>query len=282
MTRLTELAQVLDPDGRDRVADVRMVRGNELHCSVRPAGIGALADLLRDRFGAELLFMAAADRRADRGALRGPLSLRGRLGRTGSSTPPPRVPAEAPTIPSLATFHYPVSRFEREIYDLFGITAEGHPDAAAPRAPRVLARRLLPAAEGRGAARVHRRRAGLPVHRGGRRGRVRDPGGAGPRRRDRAGPLPLQRRGRDDHRHEVASVLHPQGHREALRGPRARRRGRSWPERISGDTHRGPFARLLPGAGGGGRDDGARAGALPSRRAPRDGAPLQPRGRLSA
>ena len=29
---------------------------------------------------------------------------------------------------SLATFHYPASRFEREIYDLFGIAAEGHPD----------------------------------------------------------------------------------------------------------------------------------------------------------
>ena len=38
------------------------------------------------------------------------------------------MPAEAPTIASLATFHYPASRFEREIYDLFGITAEGHPD----------------------------------------------------------------------------------------------------------------------------------------------------------
>ena len=33
-----------------------------------------------------------------------------------------------PTLSSLATFHYPASRFEREIYDLFGIPAEGHPD----------------------------------------------------------------------------------------------------------------------------------------------------------
>src|SRR5204863_8350 len=38
------------------------------------------------------------------------------------------VPAESPAIRSLATFHYPASRFEREIFDLFGIRAEGHPD----------------------------------------------------------------------------------------------------------------------------------------------------------
>jgi hypothetical protein len=37
------------------------------------------------------------------------------------------VPADTPAITSLATFHYPASRFEREIADLFGIIAEGHP-----------------------------------------------------------------------------------------------------------------------------------------------------------
>ena len=35
---------------------------------------------------------------------------------------------DRPEIPSLATFHYPASRFEREIFDLFGIRALGHPD----------------------------------------------------------------------------------------------------------------------------------------------------------
>ena len=38
------------------------------------------------------------------------------------------VAAGQPEIPSLATFHYPASRFEREIFDLFGIRARGHPD----------------------------------------------------------------------------------------------------------------------------------------------------------
>lgn len=128
MTRLTELAHVLTQTAADRVADVRMVRGNELHCSVRPPGVGALADLLRTRFGTELLFMAAADRRADRGTFEVHYLFAAArenwfLHATAS------VPAEAPTIASLATFYYPASRFEREIYDLFGITAEGHPDA---------------------------------------------------------------------------------------------------------------------------------------------------------
>jgi Ni,Fe-hydrogenase III large subunit len=38
------------------------------------------------------------------------------------------IPPADSTIPSLATFHYPASRFEREIKDLFGIEATGHPD----------------------------------------------------------------------------------------------------------------------------------------------------------
>ena len=78
-------------------------------------------------FGAELVFMAATDRRADRGVFE-----------VHYLFAPKRenwfvhasvaVAADAPAIVSLATLHYPASRFEREIYDLFGIAAEGHPD----------------------------------------------------------------------------------------------------------------------------------------------------------
>jgi Ni,Fe-hydrogenase III large subunit len=38
------------------------------------------------------------------------------------------LPANAPTLDSLATFYYPASRFEREIKDMFGIEATGQPD----------------------------------------------------------------------------------------------------------------------------------------------------------
>jgi Ni,Fe-hydrogenase III large subunit/Ni,Fe-hydrogenase III component G len=127
MTRLPQLSGALAEELAPHVADVRVVRGNELHCSVHPAAIPALARLLRAGFDGELIFMAAADRRPDRGAfevhyLFAPSREDWFLHATA------HVPAEAPTLTSLATFHYPASRFEREIYDLFGITADGHPD----------------------------------------------------------------------------------------------------------------------------------------------------------
>ena len=93
----------------------------------RPAALPPLATLLHMGFGAELIFMAAADRRADRGIFEVHyLFAPEREDWFVHVTVP--VPAGAPAIISLATLHYPASRFEREIHDLFGIVAEGHPD----------------------------------------------------------------------------------------------------------------------------------------------------------
>ena len=127
MSRLPELSRAVAEQLRPRVTDVRVVRTNELHCAVHPAAVPALAELLRRGFGGELVFMAATDRRADRAAFE-----------VHYLFTHPRedwfvhasaaVPADRPVIDSLATFHYPASRFEREIYDLFGIVADGHPD----------------------------------------------------------------------------------------------------------------------------------------------------------
>jgi Ni,Fe-hydrogenase III large subunit/Ni,Fe-hydrogenase III component G len=127
MSRLAALAGALTERLQGRATDIRVVRGSELHCAVRPGDLPALAALAREGFAAELAFMAATDRRADRGAfevhdLFAPEREPWVLHATAS------VPAEAPSIPSLATFHYPASRFEREVADLFGISPEGHPD----------------------------------------------------------------------------------------------------------------------------------------------------------
>ena len=127
MTPLSELTRTMAEQLAPRVGDWRVVRGNELHCTVRPAAVPALASILRARFGVELVFMVAVDRRADERAfevhyLFAPA--RDDWFVHASAT----VPADTPTITSLATFHYPASRFEREIADLFGITADGHPD----------------------------------------------------------------------------------------------------------------------------------------------------------
>jgi Ni,Fe-hydrogenase III large subunit/Ni,Fe-hydrogenase III component G len=109
------------------VTDVRVIREIVLHCTVRPADVQALAALLRAGFRAELIFMAAADRRAAGGAfdvhyLFAPERENWFVHATAL------VPADRPALSSLATFHYPASRFEREIADLFGVVAEGHPD----------------------------------------------------------------------------------------------------------------------------------------------------------
>ncbi len=127
MTRVAQVTRVLGDTLTDRVSDLRVVREREVHCSVPPAAVPALAGLLRKQAAAELRFMVATDRRADRGAFevhylfapeRDPWVVHATVA----------VPAAAPTIPSLATFCYPASRFEREIHDLFGIVADAHPD----------------------------------------------------------------------------------------------------------------------------------------------------------
>ncbi len=127
MTRLDQLANALTDTPSVRVTEMRVVRTNELHCSVDAATVPMLAGMLRVEFGAELAFMAASDRRADRGVFEVHYLFRPErevwsLHATAAAS------AVEPAIRSLATFHYPASRFEREMYDLFGIKAVGHPD----------------------------------------------------------------------------------------------------------------------------------------------------------
>lgn len=127
MTRLPQLLGLLAERHDDHVANVHLVRQNELHCSVRPQGVHTLTRTLRMGFGTELIFMAATDRRQDRGNFEVHyLFACERENWFVHATA--AVPAEAPAMVSLATLHYPASRFEREISDLFGIVFEGHPD----------------------------------------------------------------------------------------------------------------------------------------------------------
>jgi Ni,Fe-hydrogenase III large subunit/Ni,Fe-hydrogenase III component G len=107
--------------------DVRVVRERELHCRLQATDVAPLARLLLRELRAELRLMVAADRRAERGAFEVHyLFARPREDWFVQATI--AADAEDPTIPSLATLHYPASRFEREIADLFGIRALGHPD----------------------------------------------------------------------------------------------------------------------------------------------------------
>src|SRR5262249_45157932 len=93
---------------------------------VEAPALPALAGFLREE-GAELRLMVGDDRRQDLGAFAVHyLFLRDAEGWSVHAT----VLADArdPRIPSLATLHYPASRFEREFRDLLGIEPTDHPD----------------------------------------------------------------------------------------------------------------------------------------------------------
>jgi Ni,Fe-hydrogenase III large subunit/Ni,Fe-hydrogenase III component G len=127
MTDFTRLKLALNAHLKGRATDVQVKRGNELHCRIARAGALTLAELLRRDFNAELILMVANDRRADRGVFEVHyLFAQSRENWFLHATKD--IPPGRPSIASLATFYYPASRFEREIYDLFGIKAVRHPD----------------------------------------------------------------------------------------------------------------------------------------------------------
>jgi Ni,Fe-hydrogenase III large subunit/Ni,Fe-hydrogenase III component G len=110
-----------------RATDIAIRRGNELHVQIARGDAPRLAEVLRADFGAELILMVANDRRADKGCFEiHYLFANDRANWFVHATND--IPPDDPTIESLATFYYPASRFEREINDLFGIEAVGHPD----------------------------------------------------------------------------------------------------------------------------------------------------------
>ncbi|MEI7769017.1 MAG: NADH-quinone oxidoreductase subunit C [Chloroflexales bacterium] len=102
-------------------------RPNELHLPLARGTAPALAAFLRAECGAELILMVATDRRSDTGRFAiSYLFANDRASWFVHATE--ELPPDDLTIPSMATFYYPASRFEREIEDLFGIRAVGQPD----------------------------------------------------------------------------------------------------------------------------------------------------------
>src|ERR1700694_4457320 len=114
-------------DGPVQVRDVTTPRPNEVHCRVPASDVKDLGEIACRNLGAELIFMAADDRRREAGAFFVHYLFAHRTANwfLHAST---RLEAEQPELPSLAPFHYPASRFEREMRDLFGIRFAGHPD----------------------------------------------------------------------------------------------------------------------------------------------------------
>lgn len=127
MTEFSRLQAALAENFNGRTANLCVRRGNELHFQMGRGDAPRLAEMLRADFNTELTLMVANDRHADKGGFEVHfLFANDRENWFVHATED--LPAEAPTLDSLATFYYPASRFEREIKDLFGIEAIGQPD----------------------------------------------------------------------------------------------------------------------------------------------------------
>jgi Ni,Fe-hydrogenase III large subunit/Ni,Fe-hydrogenase III component G len=101
----------------------------ELRARAPREAIPAIADLLRAELGAQVDLLAAADTRAESGAFTLVYRFTGPPGGGAMAVVvETAVPAEDPAFPSLATRSFAASRYEREIQDLFGLVATGHPD----------------------------------------------------------------------------------------------------------------------------------------------------------
>ncbi len=127
MTDFTQLQSVLAENFHERISNVRILRGNELHFQIARGDALNLAKILHADFNAELRLMVANDRRADKGVFEiHYLFINDRENWYALATK--NLSHDDPTIDSMATFYYPASRFEREIRDQFGIEAIDHPD----------------------------------------------------------------------------------------------------------------------------------------------------------
>nr|MBI2905980.1 NADH-quinone oxidoreductase subunit C [Chloroflexota bacterium] len=127
MTDFSRLQSALAENFKGRATNIRARRENELHFQIARGDAPRLAEILRGDFNAKLTLMVANDRRADKGVFEiHYLFVNDRENWFAHATKD--LPPGDPTIASMATFYYPASRFEREIKDLFGLEAVGHPD----------------------------------------------------------------------------------------------------------------------------------------------------------
>lgn len=127
MSDLVQLQQALTAALPAEVSDFHTPRPQQLYCRLARGAAPHLAKLLRADYQTELALLVANDRRADLGVFEVHY-LFDNPRQHWFLHATEHLPADDPTIPSMATFYYPASRFEREIKDMFGIRAIGQPD----------------------------------------------------------------------------------------------------------------------------------------------------------
>jgi Ni,Fe-hydrogenase III large subunit/Ni,Fe-hydrogenase III component G len=121
-----DLLRALATGGVD-ATDVSTPRPNELHCEVPSNQLRGLYRAACRVLGADLILMAADDRRSVAGAFFVHYLFAHRT-ENWFLHASVRLDRRWPELPSLAPLCYPASRFEREIRDLFGIALAEHPD----------------------------------------------------------------------------------------------------------------------------------------------------------
>jgi Ni,Fe-hydrogenase III large subunit/Ni,Fe-hydrogenase III component G len=126
MTDIAALVRVLHESELLETIPV-VPRERQPHCTIQPANVPALTELMCGQIGAHLILIAADDRRATRAAFHVHYLFAHPVDRwlVLAST---SVSDSSPVLPSVAGTRYSASRFEREIQDLFGVRFAGHPD----------------------------------------------------------------------------------------------------------------------------------------------------------
>ncbi len=127
MMDLNSVAAALKRNLSAAITAISATRANELHCAVDRNSVRQLYAVATGTLGAQLKLMAGTDRRGERGEF-GIHYLFVHPKANWFIDAAVGVPADAPAIDSLSTLCYPASRFEREIFDLFGVAPLGHAD----------------------------------------------------------------------------------------------------------------------------------------------------------
>jgi Ni,Fe-hydrogenase III large subunit/Ni,Fe-hydrogenase III component G len=127
MKNCASISEALNHRLPGRIASIRSARVNELHCRADGKAVRDLYGVMSESFGAELILMIGNDRRAEQGTFEIHYLFAHAKENWFLDAAVP-VAADDPVVDSLAAVCYPASRFEREIFDLFGIVPRGHPD----------------------------------------------------------------------------------------------------------------------------------------------------------
>lgn len=110
-----------------KISNIRILRNNELHFQLARGEAIRLAEILRNDFKTELVLMIANDRCADKGIFEVHYLFSNEIGNWFVHATN-EIPADDARFDSMATFSLPSAKLEREISDMFGIAAVGHPN----------------------------------------------------------------------------------------------------------------------------------------------------------